>query len=207
MSLQLVTKGFKKIHGIDYDETFSLVIMLNLFRSCLLLLHIIIMRYDRWISNSLMGIYLRIRFNMHGAKKGLLLMSRGICLSKIQSLSTQDERDSIFSFYWYYHNSENIGTFLSRRSRRRTLGKDVRATIGRTLRSKELLEFRHSKNHVPIFGSGSIQLHPSLSQHNVLHVPNVDNNLISIYGLTQDLKCVVTFFILIVSFKTLPLRG
>jgi hypothetical protein len=27
-----VVKGFKQIHGVDYDETFSLVVMLNLFR-------------------------------------------------------------------------------------------------------------------------------------------------------------------------------
>nr|KYP54851.1 Copia protein [Cajanus cajan] len=44
-------------------------------------------------------------------------------------------------------------------------------------------------NNVPIIGSGSIQIEPSIFLHNVLHVPKLANNLISI-----DLNCSVTFF-------------
>ncbi|RDX82108.1 hypothetical protein CR513_37146, partial [Mucuna pruriens] len=49
-------------------------------------------------------------------------------------------------------------------------------------------------DHVPIAGSGNVQLHSSLSLHNVLHVPKLANNLISINRLIQDWNCAVTFF-------------
>ncbi|RDY04886.1 hypothetical protein CR513_11341, partial [Mucuna pruriens] len=45
-------------------------------------------------------------------------------------------------------------------------------------------------DHVPIIGSSNIQLQPSLSLYNVLHVPNLANNLISIHRLAQDLNCI-----------------
>ncbi|RDX96282.1 hypothetical protein CR513_21082, partial [Mucuna pruriens] len=49
-------------------------------------------------------------------------------------------------------------------------------------------------DHVPIVGSGNVQLQSSLSLHNVLHVPKLVNNLISIHRLIQDWNCSVTFF-------------
>ncbi|RDX81124.1 hypothetical protein CR513_38237, partial [Mucuna pruriens] len=49
-------------------------------------------------------------------------------------------------------------------------------------------------DHVPIVGFDNIQLHSSLSLHNVLHVPKLANNLISINRLIQDWNCAVTFF-------------
>ncbi|RDX71655.1 hypothetical protein CR513_48958, partial [Mucuna pruriens] len=42
------------------------------------------------------------------------------------------------------------------------------------------------KDHVPIVGSRNVQLQSSLSLYNVLHVPKLDNNLISIHRLIQD---------------------
>jgi hypothetical protein len=48
-----VAKGFKQIHGIDYDETFSPVVMLKSVQILQQLLHISIIRYDRWISKRL----------------------------------------------------------------------------------------------------------------------------------------------------------
>ncbi|RDX84008.1 hypothetical protein CR513_35006, partial [Mucuna pruriens] len=41
-------------------------------------------------------------------------------------------------------------------------------------------------DHVPIVGYGNIQLQSSLSLYNVLHVPKLANNLISIHRLIQD---------------------
>ncbi|RDY11660.1 hypothetical protein CR513_03650, partial [Mucuna pruriens] len=41
-------------------------------------------------------------------------------------------------------------------------------------------------DHVPITGSGNVQLHSSLPLYNVLHVPKLANNLISIHRLIQD---------------------
>ncbi|RDX78519.1 hypothetical protein CR513_41191, partial [Mucuna pruriens] len=41
-----------------------------------------------------------------------------------------------------------------------------------------------NKDHVPIVGSGN----------NVLHVPKLTNNLISIHRLIQDWNCAITFF-------------
>ncbi|RDX87094.1 hypothetical protein CR513_31476, partial [Mucuna pruriens] len=46
-----------------------------------------------------------------------------------------------------------------------------------------------NEDHVPVVGSGSIQLQPFLSLHNVLHVLNLANNLISIHRFTQNLNC------------------
>ncbi|RDX67605.1 hypothetical protein CR513_53499, partial [Mucuna pruriens] len=51
-----------------------------------------------------------------------------------------------------------------------------------------------NEDHVPIVGYGNLQLHSSLSLHNVLQVPKLDNNLISIHRLKQDWNCAMTFF-------------
>ncbi|RDX97468.1 hypothetical protein CR513_19755, partial [Mucuna pruriens] len=45
-------------------------------------------------------------------------------------------------------------------------------------------------DHVPIVGSDNVQLHSSLSLNNVLYVPKLANNLISIHRLIQDWNCV-----------------
>ncbi|RDX82933.1 hypothetical protein CR513_36210, partial [Mucuna pruriens] len=52
--------------------------------------------------------------------------------------------------------------------------------------SKKQLITVANRDHVPIVGSGNVQLHSSLSQHNVLYVPKLANNLISIHRLIQD---------------------
>ncbi|RDX62546.1 hypothetical protein CR513_59109, partial [Mucuna pruriens] len=49
-------------------------------------------------------------------------------------------------------------------------------------------------DHVPISRSSNVQLHSSLSLHDVLHVPKLPNNLIFIHRLIQDWNCAVTFF-------------
>ncbi|KAL2320148.1 hypothetical protein Fmac_029117 [Flemingia macrophylla] len=49
-------------------------------------------------------------------------------------------------------------------------------------------------SHTPVLGCGNIQLQPSLHLKNVLHVPKLSNNLMSIHKVTQDLNCAVTFF-------------
>jgi len=49
--------------------------------------------------------------------------------------------------------------------------------------------------NTPITGRGNIHLQPSFSLKNVLHVPNLSNNLLSIHKITQDLNCAVTFFL------------
>ncbi|RDX65650.1 hypothetical protein CR513_55679, partial [Mucuna pruriens] len=56
--------------------------------------------------------------------------------------------------------------------------------------SKEQLIIIANGDHVPIVGFGKF----SLSLHNVLHVPKLANNLISIHRLIQDWNCFVTFF-------------
>nr|KYP51610.1 Retrovirus-related Pol polyprotein from transposon TNT 1-94 [Cajanus cajan] len=47
---------------------------------------------------------------------------------------------------------------------------------------------------VPICGSGNIILESSIVLKNVLHVPQLVNNFISVQKLTKDLNCSVTFF-------------
>nr|KYP43794.1 hypothetical protein KK1_034774 [Cajanus cajan] len=49
-------------------------------------------------------------------------------------------------------------------------------------------------SHTPVIGCGNIQLQSSLLLKNVLHVPQLSNNLLSIHKITQDLNCAVTFF-------------
>ena len=49
-------------------------------------------------------------------------------------------------------------------------------------------------SHTPVTGCGNIQLQSSLHLSNVLHVPKVSNNLLSIHKITKDLNCDVTFF-------------
>ena len=49
-------------------------------------------------------------------------------------------------------------------------------------------------SHNPVTGCGNIHLQPSLHLKNVLHVPSLSNNLLSIHKVTQDLNCAVTFF-------------
>ncbi|RDX84286.1 hypothetical protein CR513_34679, partial [Mucuna pruriens] len=53
---------------------------------------------------------------------------------------------------------------------------------------------KYLKNHVPIVGSSNVQLQSFISLYNVLHVPKLANNLISIFRLIQVWNCVVTFF-------------
>ena len=45
-----------------------------------------------------------------------------------------------------------------------------------------------------IAGTGSIVISPSLTLHNVLHVPKLSCNLLSISKLTNDLKCQANFY-------------
>jgi len=47
--------------------------------------------------------------------------------------------------------------------------------------------------HIPIIGRGNVSFLPSLNLKDVLHVPSLSNNLISL-KFTGDLKCFVTFF-------------
>ncbi|RDX92752.1 hypothetical protein CR513_25079, partial [Mucuna pruriens] len=47
-----------------------------------------------------------------------------------------------------------------------------------------------NEDYAPIVGFGSIQLQPSLSLHNVLHVTNMANNLIFIHRLTQNFNSI-----------------
>jgi len=46
----------------------------------------------------------------------------------------------------------------------------------------------------PVNGHGNIHLQPSFPLRNVLHVPKLSNNLLSIQKITQDLNCAVVFF-------------
>ena len=47
---------------------------------------------------------------------------------------------------------------------------------------------------VTVAGQGTVNLQPSLYLKNVLHVPKLSTNLISIHQITKDLNCKVTFF-------------
>ncbi|RDX61250.1 hypothetical protein CR513_60538, partial [Mucuna pruriens] len=74
---------------------------------------------------------------------------------------------------------------------------DSRATDHMTLFSHHTLKqliIVDNGDHVPIARSGNVQLHSSLSLHNVLHVLKLVNKLISIHRLIQDWNCAVTFF-------------
>ncbi|RDX76965.1 hypothetical protein CR513_42985, partial [Mucuna pruriens] len=59
--------------------------------------------------------------------------------------------------------------------------------------SKKQLITIANGDHVPIAESGNVQLHSFLSLHNVLHVPKLANNLISIHRL-KDWNWAMTFF-------------
>ena len=52
-----------------------------------------------------------------------------------------------------------------------------------------------------IVGFGGIYITPTLILKNVLHVPKLSVNLVSIQKLTHDLKCYAIFSLLIVFFK------
>ena len=49
-------------------------------------------------------------------------------------------------------------------------------------------------DHAPIVEYDNVQFQSFLSLHNVLYVPKLANNLISIHRLIQDCNCVITFF-------------
>ena len=55
---RLVAKGFPQLQGVDYDETFSPIVMLKSVRIMLQLLHFMIMKFGKWMSklHSLMDI-------------------------------------------------------------------------------------------------------------------------------------------------------
>ena len=59
-------------------------------------------------------------------------------------------------------------------------------------------------SNTPVTGRGNIHLQPSFPIKNVLHVPKLSNNLLSIQKLTQDLNCAVVFFPSRVFFRILP---
>ncbi|RDY09213.1 hypothetical protein CR513_06454, partial [Mucuna pruriens] len=59
--------------------------------------------------------------------------------------------------------------------------------------SKDQLITVANGDHVSIVGFDNVQLLSSLSLHNVLHVPKLTNNIISIHRLIQDWNCSVTF--------------
>nr|KYP74001.1 Retrovirus-related Pol polyprotein from transposon TNT 1-94 [Cajanus cajan] len=61
-------------------------------------------------------------------------------------------------------------------------------------RNREQLITVANGQGVPICGSGNIILESSIVLKDVLHVPQLANNLISVQKLTKDLNCSVTFF-------------
>ncbi|RDX85688.1 hypothetical protein CR513_33085, partial [Mucuna pruriens] len=60
--------------------------------------------------------------------------------------------------------------------------------------SKKQLITVANGDHILIVVSSNIQIQSSLSLHNVLHVPKLANNLISIHRVIQDWNCAITFF-------------
>ena len=73
-----------------------------------------------------------------------------------------------------------------------------------TFHSSHFISYQPSSNehhititdgsHTSVTCYGKIKLNPSLNLQNVLYVPKLSTNLISIHKLTKDLNCVVTFF-------------
>nr|KYP72091.1 Retrovirus-related Pol polyprotein from transposon TNT 1-94 [Cajanus cajan] len=61
-------------------------------------------------------------------------------------------------------------------------------------RNREQLITVANGQSVPIYCSGNIVLESSIVLKDVLHVPQLANNLISVQKLTKDLNCSVTFF-------------
>lgn len=55
----------------------------------------------------------------------------------------------------------------------------------------------------PVLGTGSIQITPSLTLHNVLYVPALSHHLISVPQINAQSKCSVTFFPMYVVFQDL----
>ena len=47
---------------------------------------------------------------------------------------------------------------------------------------------------ITVAGQGEVQISPSITLKNVLHVPKLSTNLISIQKLTKDLSCNVVFY-------------
>ena len=47
---------------------------------------------------------------------------------------------------------------------------------------------------ITVAGQGEVQISPSITLKNVLHVPKLSTNLISIQNLTKDLSCNVVFY-------------
>ena len=58
-----------------------------------------------------------------------------------------------------------------------------------------------------VVGFEDIYITPTLILKNVLHVPKLSANLVSIEKLTYDLKCYAIFSLLTVFFKNKALRG
>jgi len=59
-------------------------------------------------------------------------------------------------------------------------------------------------SNTPVNGRGNIHLQPSFPLKNVLNIPKLSNNLLSIQKVTQDSNCAVVFFHSHYIFQDLP---